>query len=109
MRIQLLWFDGCPNHIDTRSLLKGVLSDRGIDRDIEDIDASDPATANALRFAGSPTIRVDGRDIEPGFIDPGDYAPRCRVYRTAAGLRGVPERAWIEAALDAAQPGERAQ
>ena len=55
--------------------------------------------AATMRFPGSPTIRVDGVDIEPGFIDPGDYTPRCRLYRTSAGLRGVPDPAWIEDAL----------
>jgi hypothetical protein len=66
---------------------------------IEGVDASDPEVAAARRFPGSPTIRVDGIDIEPGFADPGDYTPRCRLYRTAAGLRGVPDPAWIEEAL----------
>lgn len=109
MHVELIWFEGCPNHVVARALLKGVLSDRGLDPEIEDIDASDPATADALQFPGSPTIRVDGRDIEPGFVDAGDYTPRCRLYQTTAGLRGVPERAWIEAAIGAAQSGERAQ
>jgi hypothetical protein len=105
MHFQLIWFEGCPNHVVARTLLKAVLSDRGIDSEIEDIDASDPATATALRFAGSPTIRVDGRDIEPGFVDAGDYTPRCRLYQTTAGLQGVPERAWIEAMIGAARSG----
>jgi hypothetical protein len=68
---------------------------------IEEVDASDPAVAAAHRFPGSPTIRIDGIDIEPGYADPGDYTPRCRLYWAAAGLRGVPDPAWIEAALRA--------
>ena len=63
------------------------------------IDAGDPGVAAELRFPGSPTIRVDGRDIAPGFEDPCDWTPRCRVYLTPDGLRGVPPRAWIVAAL----------
>jgi hypothetical protein len=65
------------------------------------VDATDPLIAERLRFPGSPTIRVDGRDIDPTYVDPGDYTPRCRLYRTSEGLRGVPERAWIEDALRA--------
>jgi hypothetical protein len=42
---------------------------------------------------------VDGHDVDPRFTDPGDYWPRCRVYWTSSGLRGRPEREWIEAAL----------
>ena len=66
------------------------------------LNASDPDEAARLRFPGSPTVRVDGRDVDPAYLDPGDYTPRCGLYWTAQGLRGVPERAWIESALRAA-------
>lgn len=66
---------------------------------VRDIDATDPAVAEAHHFPGSPTIRVDGRDVDPSFVDPGDYTPRCRIFWTSDGPRGVPERAWIEEAL----------
>lgn len=66
---------------------------------IIDIDATDRAVAEQHRFPGSPTIRIDGRDVDPRFRDPGDYTPRCRLYLTSAGLRGVPDRSWIEEAL----------
>ncbi|HEX5466047.1 MAG TPA: hypothetical protein VFW92_05150 [Candidatus Limnocylindrales bacterium] len=69
---------------------------------VRSIDATDPLVAAAYRFPGSPTIRIDGRDVDPSFSDPGDYTPRCRLYRTAAGLRGLPERAWLVAALTSA-------
>ena len=66
---------------------------------IVDIDATDQALAVRLRFSGSPTIRIDGRDVDPESVDAGDDSPRCRLYRTSSGLRGVPERQWVEAAL----------
>ena len=102
IEVELLWFSDCPNHEAARATLVDVLAARGLDVPIRDVDASDPATAERVRFPGSPTIRVNGTDVMPGFSDPGDYTPRCRVYHTASGLRGVPERAWIEAAIDAA-------
>jgi hypothetical protein len=83
-------------------MLRDVLAELAPGTPIEDIEASDPALAEELRFPGSPTIRVDGRDIDPAYKDPGDHTPRCRLYRTATGLTGMPERAWIEAALEAA-------
>ncbi len=55
--------------------------------------------AAAHRSPGSPTIRVDGRDIDPTYEDAGDYTPPCRLYRTPNGLEGVPPRQLIEAAL----------
>ncbi len=100
--IEFLWFDGCPNHVPARAMLIDVLRERGVDAPVRDIDASDAEVAERVRFPGSPTIRVNGVDVMPGYVDRGEYAPGCRVYHTATGLRGVPERTWIEAAIDAA-------
>jgi hypothetical protein len=103
-RIEFLWFADCPNHEVARAILAEVVDERAPGTPIGDIDATDPLVAAAVRFPGSPTIRIDGRDVDPSYVDPGDYAPRCRLYRTDAGLRGVPERRWIEAALAASPP-----
>ena len=98
-RIEFLYFDDCPSHVPARSLLNEVVADIAPGTAVEAINATDPEVAAAHRFPGSPTIRVDGRDVMPGFEDPGDYTPRCRLYPTQAGLRGVPPRQWIEDAL----------
>lgn len=98
-RVELLWFPDCPNHLAARALLREVLAELAPETPIVEIDASDPEVAQRHRFPGSPTIRVDGRDVDPAFVDPGDYTPRCRLYPTPEGLRRIPERAWIEAAL----------
>ena len=80
-------------------MLCEVLDELAPETSIDDIDATDPTVAERHRFPGSPTIRVDGRDVDASFHDPGDYTPRCRLYRTSEGLRGLPERRWVEAAL----------
>jgi hypothetical protein len=98
-RVEFLWFAGCPDHESACRLLDEVIAEVAPGTPVESIDAGDPAVAARLRFPGSPTIRVDGRDVEPGYEDAGDYAPRCPLFKTADGLRGVPPRAWIEAAL----------
>jgi hypothetical protein len=82
-------------------LLDGLLRELAPGTAVADIDATEPDVAQLHRFPGSPTIRVDGRDVDPSYQDPGDYTPRCRLYRTADGLRGLPERAWVETALRA--------
>ena len=82
-------------------MLGDLLTELALGTTIEEIDATDPDVAERNRFPGSPTVRVDGRDVDPSFQDPGDYTPRCRLYWTAEGLRGVPERAWVESALQA--------
>lgn len=100
-RVMLLWFQDCPNHDAARVMLRELLTELAPGTTIEDIDATEPTVAERHRFPGSPTIRVDGHDVDLSYQDPGDYTPRCRLYWTADGLRGVPERAWIEAAIRA--------
>ena len=96
---QILWFAGCPNTKATRTMLRDVIARLAPDTTVEDLDVTDASLAERLQFPGSPTIRIDGVDVEPGFGDPGDYTPRCRLYRTSGGLSGVPDRAWVEEAL----------
>ena len=98
-RVELLWFHDCPNHPAARALLDELLGALAPGATVDEIDATDPAVAQRHRFHGSPTIRIDGRDVDPSFQDPGDYTPRCRLYRTSAGLGGLPDRGWIEAAI----------
>lgn len=100
-RAQLLWFAGCPNTEAARAMLRDVVARLAPDTVVEDVDVTDVSLAEHLRFPGSPTIRIDGVDVEPGFRDPGDYTPRCRLYRTSDELSGLPDRAWIEEALRA--------
>ncbi|MEP6468237.1 MAG: hypothetical protein ABJC24_00540 [Chloroflexota bacterium] len=98
-RVELLWFSECANRVAAREMLEDVVGRVAPGTPIKDVDASDPSVAAQVRFPGSPTIRIDGRDVDPSYVDSGDYTPRCRLYRTSAGLRGVPEPRWIEGAL----------
>ena len=63
--VELLWFEGCANHPAAASMLKEVIAELAPGTPIHDVDASDPAIADRLRFPGSPTIRVDGVDVDP--------------------------------------------
>ncbi|MEE8336737.1 MAG: hypothetical protein V3R95_01615 [Dehalococcoidia bacterium] len=102
MQIELLWFDDCPSHGLARELLSELMTERGIEAQIEAVNVADVAISERVRFPGSPTIRIDGVDVEPDYFDSGDYTPRCRLYVTAEGLRGVPQREWVADALDRA-------
>ena len=102
MRVELLWFEDCPNHSLAEEMLRSVLDEHGVEEEIQRIEVRDQPTGEAVRFPGSPTIRINGRDIEPGWEDCEDCMPRCRLYSTADGLRGIPEREWIQGAVEAA-------
>jgi hypothetical protein len=99
LEVELLWFSDCANHRAARRLLEEVIAEIAPGTPIRDVDVTYPATAEQVRFPGSPTIRVDGKDVDPNYTDTGDYTPRCRLYRTSVGLRGLPERRWITDAL----------
>lgn len=102
MRIELLWFEGCPNHEAAEAMLRDALTRRGIDVPIRRVRVDDEETGKTVMFPGSPTIRIDGVDIEPDWTPCDDCTPRCRVYFTGSRLQGLPEREWVERALDAA-------
>jgi hypothetical protein len=95
----VLYFDGCPSYEQLLDHLPRVLEDAGITTPITFREISDSDEAERERFLGSPTIRVDGRDVEPGAEGRTDYGFKCRVYRTTAGLTGLPPYDWILDAL----------
>jgi hypothetical protein len=99
VKIELLFWDGCPSHPEARALLAEVLAERGLDVEVteREIFTHDHAIEHA--FPGSPTIRVDGRDVDPeGAALPPALA--CRVYRLPDGRPSpVPSRQQLEEAL----------
>jgi hypothetical protein len=64
--------------------------------------ASLPSTPERVRFLGSPTVRVNGRDVDPDAVDRTDYGLKCRIYRPDhPGESQLPPEEWIRAALEA--------
>lgn len=66
MKIELLYFDGCPNHEALLPHLGELLGRAEIASAAEVVHVPDAAAAEQQRFLGSPTLRVNGRDVEPG-------------------------------------------
>jgi hypothetical protein len=102
MRIELLYVDGCPSHEALLPRVRAVLAEAGIDAPVELRRVESDDAAQPERFLGSPTLRIDGADIEPGAGARSDYGPKCRLYRTADGLAPTPPDAWVLEALVAA-------
>lgn len=98
MRIDILYFDGCPNHHPTAELVRDVVQTLGLDAKIRDVEVRDADDGARLRFFGSPTVQVNGQDVDPAVRSRVDYSFSCRMY----GRSGSPSRALIEQAL---QPG----
>lgn len=106
--VELLYFDGCPNHARAQALVERVSAEIGVDVELELVNLAGPEAAAGKRFLGSPSIRVNGRDIEPGAETRTDYAFSCRLYRTEAGTSGMPHERWLREALrNSTRPPER--
>ncbi len=97
--VEILYFDGCPNHEPALALVERVSRDLAIEPEIRLVDVPDQESAQRVRFLGSPTIRVGGRDVEPGADERTDYGLSCRVFRTASGFSGEPDERWVRDAL----------
>jgi len=105
--IEILYVEDCPNHSATIELVELLVDEGGLEADIRPIRVSDAEDARRRRFLGSPTIRVDGRDVEPGADDRDDYVLACRLYQTEQGPAGIPDPRWIVWALEQAAIGRR--
>lgn len=98
--IEVLYFDGCPSSEAFLPRLRDLLARVGATDRLELRRVETIEDAERERFLGSPSVRVDGRDIEPGADERTDYGPKCRLYRTESGMRGEPPAEWVLAALD---------
>jgi hypothetical protein len=97
--IEFLYWDGCPSHPEALELLRAVLAEHGIRSQVVLREVLTHDDAEELAFPGSPTIRIDGRDVDPE----GANAPpalTCRVYRLPDGRPSpFPSREQLEEAL----------
>lgn len=98
VKVEILYFDGCPSYGLAEKTVRELLEEQGIEADVELVAANTDEEAERLQFPGSPTIRVDGRDLFPVPESEG-WRLGCRVYATPEGLRGAPTADMIREAL----------
>ena len=84
MKVELLWWEGCPSHPEALEDLERVLSEEGVDAEVELVEVESDDQARDERFPGSPTVRLDGADaIPPADTEP--FSLTCRIYRLRDG------------------------
>lgn len=101
--VEVLITPDCPHRDAAIALARRVCQQHGGPGEIRVVQVPDRSAAERLRFPGSPTIRVDGRDIEPGAEGNLEVVYGCRLYQGAHSLHGLPEEDWLDQALHAAQ------
>lgn len=94
-KIEILYFEGCPNHKPAVDLAREVVRNLGLDAEIREVEVMGPEDAAKLRFLGSPSIRIDGVDVEPSARSRTDFGFACRTYDG----EGLPRREMLVAAL----------
>ena len=100
MGVEVLSFEGCPWCAKLLPRLRELVGEAGGDRDVIEMRVvGSVGDAEEHRFLGSPTVRVDGRDIDPGAGGRDDYGLKCRVYRSGSGQAALPPEVWIREAL----------
>ncbi len=103
VHVTFLYYEDCPSHDVALERLQQVMAEEGIDAEVEIIKVETEEQAQRLRFIGSPTIRIDGRDIDPPPPE-ARYALTCRAYRLEDGrISPLPSAEMIRRALRAAK------
>lgn len=88
MKIDLLYFAGCPSWQAGLENLKTALIRENLQAEINLVRVDDDAKAARLKFLGSPSFRVNGAELWQEQRE--RYNLSCRVYSTSAGLKGAP-------------------
>ncbi len=99
MNIEVLYFEGCPNHLPAIEMIREILESLGRQDEIRQIEVRTQAEAEAMAFLGSPSIRVNGADIEAWARTAKNFGLGCRTYLEGSHRSGVPSRELLHGAI----------
>jgi hypothetical protein len=102
MLIEILYVPGCPNHEPSLGRIREALQSQSVAVPIHEIEVTDEAMVRVLHFPGSPTIRVNGKDVEPS--GGSSIGLSCRLYSNGSG---VPSQVTLEQAISNAKEEEK--
>jgi hypothetical protein len=106
VKIEILYLPDCPHYPAAMAELRNVLAVEQISAEIREVPVSDTQMAEALRFKGSPTIRINGRDVAGESEKSSNFAMSCRLY-PGGKQPGVPPVEMIQRAVREAWEGEK--
>ena len=106
MKIEVLYVAECPSHPAAVRMVKDVLAAEGVATEVHEVLVRDEGMASELKFLGSPTIRVNGRDVAGETRKPQSFALSCRLYPGSKQV-GLPPAEMIHRAVIEARQGER--
>ncbi len=104
VKIEILYTPGCRGFPKALKTVREAVGELGVEAEIIPVEVRSEEDALKLRFPGSPTVRVNGEDIEPALAGGG---LRCRLYRHPDGLKDYPPREPVRRAIETAFGGRR--
>jgi hypothetical protein len=104
VKVEVFYVPDCPHHPSAVKQLRDVLLAEGVRTEIIEIVVTDTKAAEEFRFRGSPTIRINGRDIAGESDSPKSFALACRMY-SGAKETGVPPLEMMQRAVYEARVG----
>lgn len=108
MKIEILYFTGCPNSDTALHNTRRALASEGAIAEVSMVEIHDTEDAIERRFLGSPTVQIDGDDVEVEARQRTDYGFMCRTYRDGGdAVSGAPSTTVIERAIRAHLGSER--
>ena len=99
MKVEILYFSGCPNYAPAVARVREVLTQEGTAADMLEVEVTDTDTAQEVGFLGSPSIRVNGQDVEHSARSARAFGLTCRTYIDGGKRVGVPPPEMIRAAV----------
>ena len=99
VQIEILAREDCPNRGMALVVVERVVDETGIPAQIQVVEVASDEDAQTHRVLGSPTVLVDGRDVDPQPSLLADFSVDDRIYRTERGPCGWPDAEWIRDAL----------
>jgi len=105
VKVEVLYVAECPSHTAAVKLVKDVLAAEGISTEVYEVLVRDEQMACELKFPGSPTIRIDGRDVAGDSKTTKNFALSCRLYQGSKQI-GLPPGEMVHRAVLEARQGE---
>jgi anti-sigma factor RsiW len=105
VKIEVLYVSECPSRPAAVKLVKDVLAAQGVAANIHEVLVADDETAHELQFVGSPTIRINGRDVAEESQKRQNFALSCRLYAGSNDI-GLPSAELVRRAVIEARDGD---
>ncbi len=97
--IFILFIEGCPNVLTIAKYIEEVIAEEAIDAEISLVLIESLEDARNLHFTGSPTVRINGKDVETNFLDNNDYGLQTRQYYMNGRQYDFPSKDMIKDAV----------